>query len=64
MQNQTHQLIEKPETSLYSSVVKSVKRNCADWYKQEYKTNGVYEIMVLGETKPRVFCNMEEDGGG
>ena len=56
MQNQTHQLVEKPETSLYSSVVKSLKRNWADWYKQGYKKNGVYEIMVLRE--------MEGDGGG
>lgn len=62
MGNQTHQLIEKPGTSFYSSV--PGKKDCADWYKQGYTTNGVYEIMVLGQPRIRVYCNMEEDGGG
>ena len=39
------------------------KRECWDWYKQGYKTDGVYYINIQGK-KTKVFCDMTTDGGG
>ena len=61
MGDQTLQLVNKPGTSFYSALP---RRGCTDWFKQGFTQNGVYEIMVFGKHKLRVYCNMEEDGGG
>ena len=60
-ENQSLSLSIKPGTNFYS---KPKMRDCAAWRKQGSTQNGVYEIAVLNKYKLRVFCNMEEDGGG
>ena len=63
MGDQSLQLVNKPGTSFYSSP--PPMRDCADWKKKRGRTtNGVYEIVITGKQRLRVFCNMEEDGGG
>ena len=60
---QSSRMIPKPGTLFYSTRPLPAK-DCAELYKQWGKTSGTYEIMVLGEYRLRVFCNMDVDGGG
>ena len=60
--DQSNQLVSKPGTNFYSAL--AIGRDCSQLFKQGFTKNGVYEILVLGQHRLRVFCNMEEDGGG
>ena len=57
--------VSKTGVSLYSKAL--TIKNCADWYNLGYRASKVYEINVWtsqARSKLRVFCNMEENGGG
>ncbi|MEO0685408.1 MAG: fibrinogen-related protein [Cyanobacteria bacterium J06649_11] len=58
---QSLSLSSTPGTNFYSVVLKS---DCAEYKKQGFTQSRVYRILALGKHKLRVFCNMEEDGGG
>ena len=60
-QNESRALKQQTGTTFYSYLVFT---NCADWYKVGVRKNGVYEVYLLGLYRRRVYCLMEQAGGG
>jgi len=60
--NQTSEFEYKPGIVLYSKYY--FKHNCLDWYKDGFRSNGVYEVYLTKNFPRLVYCYMEGEGGG
>ncbi|XP_066913943.1 microfibril-associated glycoprotein 4-like [Clytia hemisphaerica] len=54
-------LLNKPGVTYHSL---RIAKDCTELYQQGKRTNGVYEIYILGIYRKQLYCEMEIAGGG
>ncbi|XP_066918235.1 fibrinogen C domain-containing protein 1-like [Clytia hemisphaerica] len=54
-------LVNKPGVKYYSL---RIAKDCTELYQQGKRTNGVYEVYILGIYRKQIYCEMEMAGGG